>query len=480
MKKYIIAPLFLALCIYSSTAFCVGKKTPLVAADSIAKESQSAQASQELKASIYVSLQNPNMQWWYNLPPNSAPHISLIKKIFVNQKFSLFTFIDKAEVKDGNFDITYCIDLISQEGQRESILEPTQFKGTKPSRDVILACPDIMTATFSPKYALGKYTFEVTAKDNISGKTAKSSTYADFVKWIAPEPFVGDKLVKDYISGFYLQPSPETLYSIFFSKDFNLEQKGAPNSLNYCYIGFLKTAFKNNHFLIDYIRKEFSGYEPADRAKIIFLMAICQEPKLDKSLLTKKEQDYQERIYAASIPDPYKGWDRVLGAAQMDMLFGEFFADGTYTPIRRVIDLLAFADEGMFAEESLEKKHKPATAEEREKFLLGALNRTAFYSLLRRADQDPLIESYCMFAVLNNDIPQQAKKEFNPLFTETADDKDSQKKSNEDPQIKESIKDKSQSPATVPAKVAHPTDAGQSSKKKIEIPKIVLPKIDGK
>ena len=282
----------------------------------------------KLGARIYTSLQNPNMQWWFNLPPNSTPHIAPIKKLFIGQTFSIFSFIDKAQVKDGKFSVTYSIDVVTPDNARETLLKPTLFEGDKKSRDIILACPDVITASATKDYKEGRYFFEISAKDNISGEEAKGSTYADFVKWSPPNPFVGEKLVYDYIRGFYLQPSAEHLYSIFFSKDLNLEQKGAPNSLNYTLIGFLKAAFKNCNFLMDEIRKNFKNYDNLERSKIIFLMAICNADAIDETLLTEKERDYQKRIREASFPDPYKSWDRVLGAAQMDMLFGEFIVNG--------------------------------------------------------------------------------------------------------------------------------------------------------
>lgn len=396
-----------------------GIKSAKPSSKDVAQTSEAASTS-KFGARIYTSLQNPNMQWWFNLPPNSTPHIAPIKKLFIGQTFSIFSFLDKAQIKDGKFSVTYSIEVVTPDNARETLLKPTLFEGEKKSKDVILACPDIITANATKDYKEGRYFFEISAKDNISGQEAKGSTYADFVKWSPPNPFVGEKLVYDYIRGFYLQPSAEHLYSIFFSKDLNLEQKGAPNSLNYTLIGFLKAAFKNCSFLMDEIRKNFKSYDNLERSKIIFLMAICNADAIDDSLLTQKERDYQKRIREASFPDPYKSWDRVLGAAQMDMLFGEFMADGTYAPIRRVMDLLSYASEAEFAEKAIAEKKKPEAPSDREKFMLGILNRTAIYSLLRRAHQDPLIADYCIWAILNNDVPANGVAEFKPFFIKDA------------------------------------------------------------
>ena len=36
-------------------------------------------------AMLYVSVQDPSMEWWFNVPEGFAPHISEIKKIFPNR-----------------------------------------------------------------------------------------------------------------------------------------------------------------------------------------------------------------------------------------------------------------------------------------------------------------------------------------------------------------------------------------------------------
>lgn len=135
-------------------------------------------------------------------------------------------------------------------------------------------------------------------------------------------------LVKKSILGFYLNPSPDTLYSLFFSKSLDLEQKGAPNDLNFINLGFLRAAFKRNSFLLPPMRENFAGFKPLDRAKIIFLFAVLDEARIDFNILTPAERDYQDAMRKAKIPDPYAEWDPVIGAAQIDMLWGEFFADG--------------------------------------------------------------------------------------------------------------------------------------------------------
>ncbi len=372
-------------------------------------------ADAELSPSLYISVQDQAMDWWFRLPPDSVPHISQIKKIFFNQNFALFPFVSGAAVKDGKFSLTYSIDCKYPDGSVKSIVKDSNFDGEKSSPNIIVACPDVIAASFDESFKDGKYIFTFTVKDNVSGRTAKYVNDMDLVAWSAPNPFVGAKIVRDYVKFFYLQPSPEALWSIFFSKDFNLEQKKAPNSLNYSHIGFLKAAFKRNGFLLSAARDYFKKASSMDRAKIIFLLAICGEDPIDESILKEKEKAYQKRIRAAKFPDPYKEWDSVMGAAQVDMLWGEFYSDGTYKPIRRIMDLLSRNEEAVFSDNLKAARKRPENQEEWKKFMLGLLNRAALMTIAQHCYEMPLVEQYCVWALKNNDVPSSSKQVLVPI-----------------------------------------------------------------
>ena len=281
-------------------------------------------------AMLYVSVQDPSMEWWFNVPEGFAPHISELKKIFHNQEFSLFPFADNAKVKEGKFSISYSISMKSPDGSLTELVRGAKFEGTKVADDIMVACPDVIDFKLDGRFPEGLYKFSISAKDEISGEASEYENHIRLTEWSAPVPFTGKKLVSDYVRAFSLQPSPEALYSIVFSDDFDLEQKGAPNSLNYTYLGFIKAAFKKNMFLISRIRDSFKSLSDLNRAKFILILALLGEEEMDASALSESEKLYQEKIRAFKLPDPYGKWDPFLGAAQIDMLWGEFFADGTY------------------------------------------------------------------------------------------------------------------------------------------------------
>ena len=365
---------------------------------------------------LYVSIQDPSMEWWFNVPANAAPHISELKKIFFNQEFSLFPFANNAKVKDGKFEMSYTITMESPDGKSTDLVRDAKFDGTKVSDDIIVACPDVIDFKLDRRFPEGLYKFKMSATDKISGETSEYENHIRLTEWSAPATFADKKLVAEYVRAYSLQPSPDILYSIVFSNDFDLEQKGAPNSLNYTYLGFIKAAFKKNMFLLSQIRDTFKSMSDINRAKFILILALLDAEAVDETQLTEVEKQYQKKIRTFKMPNPYGKWDPFLGAAQIDMLWGEFFANGTYRPIRRILNILSHAKDAAFADGLAEKRQAPKTREEWDRYMFGRLYKAALKTVAINASKYPLVEQYCAWALQHGDIPKVSYEVLSPLL----------------------------------------------------------------
>ncbi len=393
------------------------------ASPSVQKKAQQSPAAPQAQskrdafaAMLYVSIQDPSMEWWFNVPANAAPHISELKKIFFNQEFSLFPFANNAKVKDGKFEMSYTITMESPDGKSTDLVRDAKFDGTKVSDDIIVACPDVIDFKLDRRFPEGLYKFKMSATDKISGETSEYENHIRLTEWSAPATFADKKLVAEYVRAYSLQPSPDILYSIVFSNDFDLEQKGAPNSLNYTYLGFIKAAFKKNMFLLSQIRDTFKSMSDINRAKFILILALLDAEAVDETQLTEVEKQYQKKIRTFKMPNPYGKWDPFLGAAQIDMLWGEFFANGTYRPIRRILNILSHAKDAAFADGLAEKRQAPKTREEWDRYMFGRLYKAALKTVAINASKYPLVEQYCAWALQHGDIPNVSYEVLSPLL----------------------------------------------------------------
>ena len=393
------------------------------ASPSVQKKAQQSPAAPQAQskrdafaAMLYVSIQDPSMEWWFNVPANAAPHISELKKIFFNQEFSLFPFANNAKVKDGKFEMSYTITMQSPDGKSTDLVRDAKFDGTKVSDDIIVACPDVIDFKLDRRFPEGLYKFKMSATDKIYGETSEYENHIRLTEWSAPATFADKKLVAEYVRAYSLQPSPDILYSIVFSNDFDLEQKGAPNSLNYTYLGFIKAAFKKNMFLLSQIRDTFKSMSDINRAKFILILALLDAEAVDETQLTEVEKQYQKKIRTFKMPNPYGKWDPFLGAAQIDMLWGEFFANGTYRPIRRILNILSHAKDAAFADGLAEKRQAPKTREEWDRYMFGRLYKAALKTVAINASKYPLVEQYCAWALQHGDIPKVSYEVLSPLL----------------------------------------------------------------
>lgn len=393
------------------------------ASPSVQKKAQQSPAAPQAQskrdafaAMLYVSIQDPSMEWWFNVPANAAPHISELKKIFFNQEFSLFPFANNAKVKDGKFEMSYTITMESPDGKSTDLVRDAKFDETKVSDDIIVACPDVIDFKLDRRFPEGLYKFKMSATDKISGETSEYENHIRLTEWSAPATFADKKLVAEYVRAYSLQPSPDILYSIVFSNDFDLEQKGAPNSLNYTYLGFMKAAFKKNMFLLSQIRDTFKSMSDINRAKFILILALLDAEAVDETQLTEVEKQYQKKIRTFKMPNPYGKWDPFLGAAQIDMLWGEFFANGTYRPIRRILNILSHAKDAAFADGLAEKRQAPKTREEWDRYMFGRLYKAALKTVAINASKYPLVEQYCAWALQHGDIPKVSYEVLSPLL----------------------------------------------------------------
>ena len=304
----------------------------------------------------------------------------------------------------------------SPDGSLRELVTNANFEGKKNADHIIVACPDVIDFKFDLRFAEGLYKFLFSVKDENSGAISEYENHIRLQKWSNPSTYEGKKIVAKNVHTYYQQPSPENLYSIVFSNDFDLEQRGAPNSLNYTYLGFIKSAFLKNQFLLSHIREEFKTLSDLNRAKFILILALLDKDKIADNSLTGVEKTYQQKIRTVKFPNPYSQWDPFLGAAQIDMLWGEFFANGTYKPIKRILNILSHAHDAAFADKLAEKRQPPKDGSEWDKYMLGRLYKAALKTIAINASRYPLVEQYCAWAVTHREIPEVSYEVLSPML----------------------------------------------------------------
>ena len=103
-------------------------------------------------AQVVASPQDKKMEWWFNQPANSAPHVIQISSVYFHQEFSLFSFFENASIKDGKFHIKYTITSTDPKGKKTIVAKdivldfklsaaPTEFRFGVPPILIPIAIP---------------------------------------------------------------------------------------------------------------------------------------------------------------------------------------------------------------------------------------------------------------------------------------------------------------------------------------------------
>ena len=372
--------------------------------------------STDFQPQIIASTIDADMDAWYKMPKGAIPQLTSINTIRFGEKFSLFPLIRNASVKDGKFKLKYTITATAPDGKNLIIVDNATYEGIKKDSHDVIVCPDIIDIKLDEQYQKGTYTFTISAFDENTKINVSNSTKIEIIDWKAPKPIEDPQLLDQAFYTFHLKPSAEFLYSMFFSKQLNFEQKRAPYQLNFMMLGFFKAAFLHYDFLIDEIVKDFEKFDPQSRTKIILLRRVLGKKPILHSKLSAIEIKYQQNLQKATIPNPYEHWDKVLAPAQMDMLWGEFYANGTYKPVRRVMNLLMNEKESKIVQVMINQKRRPQTEKEINQFTMGMLHILAVKSLLRNANISDRVDQYCVWAIENNDLPKESMDVIKPLL----------------------------------------------------------------
>lgn len=366
--------------------------------------------------SVAPSLQPSNMDWWFRLPDGAEPQLAQTNRVFFAQKFNLYLFAENAAVdENGAYKIKYAISMRAPDGSRSN-LKSAYLAGKKKNAGVIVADSESVEITLDKPAKEGVYVFGIEAEDCISGAKSSSESSVTLASWSAPLPAADGREMLGYIRFFYIQPSPELLWSMYFSDKLNLEQKGAPNMLNYSLLGFFVAAFKNNEFLIERMRTDFAEMNTVNKRKVILLLGMANAPQIPPADLDKKDAEYQEAVRAAALPNPYEKWDRIVSSAQVDFLWGEFYATGSYKPLRRILELLENTEDGEFFDSFRGVQKRPATDAEFDRVVRGALQRAVYNTVENNAKRHPLVMNYCIWALNNGDLSQNVRNEIARIF----------------------------------------------------------------
>ena len=382
-----------------------------------AAKDASAQSAPErklkgLSATVIPTRQDPSMDWWVRVP--TPPSVIMASKGWLGDKICFYIFltgITKSENEDYELKISV---KAGKEGALKDLGEKT-VKGKLASPAMVTIPPVSLEMIFEEGDEFGTYVMEVDVQNLKTGERVKSAGSCKYEKWTTPAP-IDSKKAREIIFNFNSDFSPEKLYQCFMQEENTFKQKGPWYGINPATYSFYKHAFTKNKFLLPILRADFKKGTPRQRENIIMLFAFLGEKPFEIDALSPDEvvlQTQTRKIAEKIKDDPYK---EIKQPGDLDLLWGEFFALGTYKPARRVVDALTGKSDRGFAEDVLNGKVKvdPKDDEAMRRLFQGLIPISAEWSILTNL-RNKLFLAYMSWA-LKNDLPVESKAAFSNML----------------------------------------------------------------
>lgn len=370
---------------------------------------------------LAVSLQHRSMDWWYLAPENSSPFVQNINSGFCGEKLSLFAFAKTN--KKGAYSCSYSISVVLPDKTSKVLVQNSEFSYESKS-DNISYFPLSNQADFTIPNQKGEYVFVLKIKDKNAPETEYKSafTVADFnVQNFNMTRGKAIRLMYDYCA----QPNLQALYAMFLSPKVAITQKGAPLGLNWLFLGFFKTAFSQQPFLLEKLQNGLATFDEYQKVKAITLLAVSGITPNEK-FLGEKDKKAVNFIASCPFPDPYKIFAYEFAPAQIDWLFGEFYATGRYKTFLRIMDMLKNTQEGAYAESLLRSKTKPITDDDRKRFSIGAAYLECLRLVALNLDND-LFAKYLYKALKDGELERPVAMQIAVLLKTKRENKNSEK-----------------------------------------------------
>jgi len=367
-------------------------------------------------AIVVPTLMDSKMDSWFKTPQESAPVINKVSTICRGQFFNIAIFFrNYALDKNNNADITYDFQMYDPSGKptEDNGNNIAAYKGHVENPNVLLLNEQqFLRVVLTDKYTLGSYKIKAVGHDNISGKSCVVESSVELVLFSLGDKFGSKEKVGAWIMGYHRSPQPQRSINALLE---SVPTDPAGIQKNLSTLAFFRRIFEDNPFLWDEALKIFDKFSLEEKKKLLLVYALV--PK-DKSVLPEKMDESLTSFYnqAESIKIP--STDKAITTAdQLDVLWSEFLASGTYVPIQKIVSALALSEYRGTIDKIKSKEIKEVTKEVKDRAMLDAVYQSAIWSLISNCKQMPLVFNYCGYMYESEKLDENIKKQLGTILS---------------------------------------------------------------
>ncbi|MCC6416150.1 MAG: hypothetical protein IT582_09600 [Opitutaceae bacterium] len=368
--------------------------------------SPSDESGQKFSVRVAPTIQRAFQEIWEKTPLGRGPKMVVADKAYPGQELYVHVMAHGLAVSpEGKAEADYSISVYKPDGTisyTQSDLPLVSISANADGRMVHKA-PSVTGIILEPNDPAGQWRIVVEAVDRVSNATARSEALIIFEGRYRPEPLSSD--AEQWLMPYHFSPKPQQLQAYLKHMAANPPMKdGKPRPLETMgpLLGFFEQVLADNPWLLPHLIDDFAQASSAEKAQLAGLLAYAKRDDAEfvfglPAELKQAAKKYRGTRWPVPSSEPLDG-------AQLDVLWGRFFASGAYQPLRDLVGVLAYHPYRNALEEyqRLEKKPKVVPVE----VYKNAVFKSAAWSLGSNIQQDTLVRDYCEGMLLREELPR--------------------------------------------------------------------------
>jgi len=343
---------------------------------------------------------DPGLDMWNHVPSEVGPTFRTVSSICPNEQIMVLAFF-KNLGDDGHGQGHATLEF-TEEGPDGKIglhqANVPAWDGPVPPANVIALSRSTMGISFDDKEPLGPMHFRLSARDDVRGVTVEKSFDLSLVPWSYGDKPASSEDFDAWFPAYHDAPHPAEAVRAFL--EYASFEDVAHHDWNYATVGFFCSIFRDQPWLLDHLLASARTADEDRRAKTAILLHLLGEDDRLGELYSDPDGLAKTRGLLADVtlPDPY---GPLASPAQLDLLWGEFFASGRYRPVRQIVRALDLMDS---ADPTDVYKASAKTEADKAALLRALAVRSAVWSLRSNLEQHPLVFQFGVWMLTHEEL----------------------------------------------------------------------------
>ena len=368
-------------------------------------------SEREFSVRVTPTVQRAFQEVLEKTPPGRGPKAAMVDKIYKGQTLYVHVMATGLTVSpESKAEVDYSITLCKPDGTTSFTQSGLPLVSVQADADgrVIYKAPGFLNVKMDPEDPAGEWRIVVEAVDRVGNISARGEAVITLEESYRSEPLSPDIDVERWVMSYHLFPRPQQVEAYLRHMAANPPMRnGKPQALEIQgpMLGFFEQVLAENPWLLPHLIDGFAQATPAEQTQLAGLLAYAKRDDAEfvsglPAELKKAVKSYRDTRWPVPSAEPLDG-------AQLDVLWGRFFASGAYQPLRDLVAVLAYHPYRNAIEEyrQLEKKPKVVPVE----VYKNAVFRSAAWSLSSNIQQDTLVRDYCEGMLLREELPRDLR-----------------------------------------------------------------------